>query len=68
MSFHISFREQIKTEMKRQNINRSELSRRIKTSRSYVSQFLKNRNFTTDSIKRFADALGCEVEIKLIPK
>ncbi|MCJ7795879.1 MAG: helix-turn-helix transcriptional regulator [Thermoleophilia bacterium] len=58
--------DQIARAMKKQNISRAELARRLDTSRSYVTKLLRGTtNVTLQSLARVAIALGSEISISL---
>jgi len=61
--------DQINMGMRRQNITKAELSRRLHKSRAYITQILQgNVNFTIESLVRIAIALGCQLELRMNPK
>ncbi len=58
--------DQIARAMKKQNISRAELARRLDTSRSYVTKLLRGTtNVTLQSLARVAIALESEISISL---
>jgi transcriptional regulator with XRE-family HTH domain len=61
--------EQIVTQMEAEDISKSELASRIKVSAPYITKLLRGEtNFTAESIVKIADALNCDVDVKLIPR
>jgi transcriptional regulator with XRE-family HTH domain len=64
LSLEIS--ESIINIMQLENINKTELARRVGKSRSFVSRVLSgDRRLTVRSVADFADALGCRVLFEL---
>lgn len=62
-----SISDQICRKMERRKVSRAEMARRLKTSRSYVTQLLQgNGNFTLDKMAEIARALGCELRVQLV--
>jgi transcriptional regulator with XRE-family HTH domain len=58
--------ELIKEEMKERAITRAELARRLKVSRSEVTQMLQpERNLTISKICEIASALGCTMHLQI---
>jgi transcriptional regulator with XRE-family HTH domain len=55
-------------ELERQGLTKMELADRMGTTRSHITQLLAGgRNLTLGSIAHMADALGCKVEMHLVP-
>lgn len=49
-------------------LTRKALAKRLGKSKGFVSQILSGeRNMTLRTLARFADALGCRAEVKLVP-
>ena len=58
---------QLEEEMKRQNISKSEMAKKMHTSRTAVDNVLDSRHNTSIGIlERFASALGKKVQIALV--
>jgi len=65
----INIAEQISLAMKREDVNKAELARRLGKSRAYMTQILQGDvNFTVSSLVRIATTLECDVEVKFVPK
>lgn len=61
--------EQIFTAMRREDVKKAELARRLGKSRAYITQILQgNVNFTVESLVRIAIALDSRFEVKISPK
>ena len=55
--------------MEQQGVHRAELARRVGKSRAYVTQSLSgNRNWTLDTLAKFANALNADAVIDLQPR
>jgi transcriptional regulator with XRE-family HTH domain len=73
LTFHVEdaimeFTEDMVTEMEKQDVNRSELARRIDSSPAYVTKILRgSTNFTLESMVKIARALGCRYRCHLEP-
>lgn len=61
---------QIEALMKRGKVKRTDLAQRLKVSRAWVSKLLVDagRNVTLFTLVQVADALGADLEVKLVPK
>jgi transcriptional regulator with XRE-family HTH domain len=65
----INIAEQIYLAMKREDVSKAELSRRLGKSRAYVTQILQGgANFTVESLVKIARALNYQFEVKFSPK
>lgn len=61
--------EQIFTAMRREDVKKAELARRLSKSRAYITQILQGDvNFTVESLVRIAIALDSRFEVKISPK
>lgn len=60
--------EQIRSEMKRRNITKTELARRMNTSRSHVDRLLLSRQSSAniELVAKAAGAVGKRLNLKLI--
>jgi plasmid maintenance system antidote protein VapI len=63
---NLQVRESLISEMEESHLTRAEVARRMKVHRVCVTQMLQGRNFTLETLSRFAEALGCRVEIKFV--
>jgi transcriptional regulator with XRE-family HTH domain len=56
--------------METNNISKSELARRMKTSRSQVDRILEGEDpgIRLDTLERAAKAVGCELRVELLPE
>ena len=62
----IELTEKILQIMENKNINRTELADRLNVSKAYISKLLNNgSNMTLKRILTIADALDCDVNIKI---
>jgi transcriptional regulator with XRE-family HTH domain len=62
----IQIHEAINKMMKERKVTRAELARRMKVSRSEVTQMLQSsRNLTVAKMVQIADAIGCRLEIRI---
>src|SRR6266849_3321550 len=60
--------ENIYLAMKREDVSKAELARRLGKSRAYVTQILQGSvNFTIESLVRIATVLDCELDMRLAP-
>jgi transcriptional regulator with XRE-family HTH domain len=60
--------DQILCLMKAQGVTKTELARRLSTSKAYVTKILQgNANFTLDTLVQIARALGCRYVARLAP-
>lgn len=50
------------------DIKQQEIVDKMNVAKNTVSQSLNRPNVTLDTMLRIADALNCELEIKLVPK
>jgi transcriptional regulator with XRE-family HTH domain len=65
----IEITEQIVEKMNAMGMSKSELASKIDASAPYVTKLLRGKtNFTAESIVKVADALNCDVEVKLVPR
>lgn len=61
--------EEVWRAMNKEGLNKSQLADRIGCSRAHVTMVLNGtRNMTLRTLSDLADALGCEVRVKLLPK
>ena len=61
--------EDILTAMEEKGINKSQLAEKLGKSRQYVNRILnETANFTLDTLAKFACALDCEIEVKIMNK
>jgi transcriptional regulator with XRE-family HTH domain len=64
----INAAETIYTIMKHKEVSKSELARRLKRSRAYVTQILQgDANFTLDSLTRISAALDTRLQVTFVP-
>jgi transcriptional regulator with XRE-family HTH domain len=64
----LEFTEELCRLMESQGVSRAELARRLDTSPAYVTKILRGTsNFTLETMVRAAQALGCEVKIRMAP-
>lgn len=62
------FTESFSTMMVRRGVKRAELARRIGAKPTYVTRILRgSTNFTFETMVKIADALGCSIDVRLIP-
>ena len=62
------FTESFSKMMDRRGVRRAELARRINVEPTYVTRILRgSTNFTFETMVKIADALGCSVDVRLIP-
>lgn len=65
----LEFTEKIVTIMKEQNINRTELAKKLGVSKAFITKLLNgNPNLTIKSMVSIANILGCELNIDLYPE
>lgn len=65
----LEFTEELCRLMDEQEVNRAELARRVKKSRSYITKVLRgDANFTLATMTNLARALGAEVKMHLAPE
>lgn len=63
------FMDVVLLELERQKVRKADLARRLDINRKNVSMLLRGgRNFEVYTAARIAQALGCKLEIRLIPK
>jgi transcriptional regulator with XRE-family HTH domain len=61
--------EEICKQMKANSITRTELAERLNSSKAYVTKMLRgNSNFTLESLVKIAEALGCELNVRMCPE
>ena len=61
--------EDILTAMEEKGINKSQLAEKLGKSRQYVNRILnETANFTLDTLAKFACALDCKIEARIISK
>lgn len=60
----------LKDQMETNNISKSELARRMETSRSQVDRILEGEDpgIRLDTLERAARAVGCELRVELLPE
>ena len=64
----IEFTNAMVTRMREGRVTRSELARMIKTTPAYISKILRGAtNFSLDSMVKIANALNCELRVRLQP-
>lgn len=62
------FTESFSAMMVRRGVKRAELARRIGAEPPYVTRILRgSTNFTFETMVKIADALGCSIDVRLIP-
>lgn len=65
----IELTEQIVDMMKTIGISKSDLALKMGATAPYITKLLGGKtNFTVESIVKVADALNCDVEVRLVPK
>lgn len=65
----LAFTEKIVAIMKEQDINRTELARRLGVSKAFITKLLNgNPNLTIKSMVSIAKILGCDLNIDLYPE
>jgi transcriptional regulator with XRE-family HTH domain len=65
----IEITEQIVEKMNTMGMSKSELASKIDASAPYITKLLRGKtNFTAESIVKVADALNCDVEVRLVPR
>lgn len=57
--------ESIKLVMVKRNTNQKALAEKLQTSQGNIGNQLRRNNFTLSQLQTIADALGCEVVLKL---
>ena len=57
-----------KTYLMEKNIKQLDIAHKLGITSTAVSKFLKNENVTLDQMIKYADAVDCDLEIKLIPR
>ena len=61
--------EDILTAMEEKGINKSQLAEKLGKSRQYVNRILnETANFTLDTLAKFACALDCKIEARIVSK
>ncbi len=64
----LEFTEELCRLMESQGVSRAELARRLDTSPAYVTKILRgNSNFTLETMVRMAQAVGCELKVRMTP-
>ena len=65
----INIAEQIAQALRREDVSKAELARRLNKSRAYITQILQGgANFTIESLVRIALTLNCDFDFRLKPK
>jgi len=65
----MEFGLEIERLMTRTKVKQSDLARRLGKSRAWISKFLYGpRNLQVFTAVEIADALGCDVELRLVPR
>ena len=57
-----------KTYLMEKNIKQLDIAHKLGITSTAVSKFLKNENITLDQMIKYADAVDCDLEIKLVPR
>jgi len=64
----LDFTEEIARLLNEGNLTRKELAERLGTSKAYVTKILRgSANFTIESMVKIGRALGCKMQIELVP-
>ena len=58
--------EKFRIIMGRQNVTMTELAERSGQTRQNLSNKFSRSNLTEDDMERIADALGCEIDVRII--
>ena len=58
----------LKTYMYEKNIRQIDIAAKLGTTQNAVSKTLKGDNVTLDQMVKYADAVDCDLEIKLVPR
>ena len=58
----------LKTYMYEKNIRQIDIAAKLGTTQNAVSKTLKGDNITLDQMIKYADAVDCDLEIKLVPR
>ena len=58
----------LKTYMYEKNIRQIDIAAKLGTTQNAVSKTLKGENVTLDQMIKYADAVDCDLEIKLVPR
>jgi transcriptional regulator with XRE-family HTH domain len=65
----IEITEQIFEKMNAMGMSKSQLASKINASAPYITKLLRGKtNFTAESIVKVANALNCDVEVRLVPR
>lgn len=62
------FSLQVKEYLLRNNLKQKDIVEKLGLSKNAVSQSLNRDNISLDKMILIADALGCDLEIKLVPR
>lgn len=57
-----------KTYLMEKEIKQLDIAKKLGITSTAVSKFLKNDNVTLDQMVKYADAVDCDLEIKLVPR
>lgn len=57
-----------KTYMYEKNIRQIDIATKLGITQNAVSKTLKGDNITLDQMVKYADAVDCDLEIKLVPR
>lgn len=57
-----------KTYLMEKNIKQLDIAHKLGITSTAVSKFLKNENVTLDQMVKYADAVDCDLELKLVPR
>lgn len=64
----LEFNEKIVARMAEMNISRTELAKRLRVSKAFVTKLLNgNPNLTVKTMMSISDALGCELKLDIYP-
>lgn len=62
------FSLQVKEYLLRNNLKQKDIVEKLGLSKNAISQSLNRDNISLDKMILIADALGCDLEIKLVPR
>lgn len=62
----LNYSEQLNIILKRKGISKKDLAKRVGESQQNLSQKLKRANLSMNDMNKYAAAIGCNVEIKII--
>ena len=57
-----------KTYLYEKGVKQLDIAHKLGITSTAVSKFLKNENVTLDQMIKYADAVDCDLEIKLVPR